>query len=193
MAHSRVQLPLKNVPLPPPQEQHPLTGGPGAALGRRWPQHRGPEMRPERDGVGHSHRAAHPAPSPSSKDSTWTPRALSSLQQLPQVMDAQHVHAGLHACLHTCTHGVEGAVRMQRGPGHHRPGLPLLSHCNSPHGPLALTRRLERRQEGRGVPCPVLPRLSGLPENTCLLCSQIRAPTVTPASPPRGQMGTVSH
>ena len=80
-------------------------------------------MRPERDGVGHGHRAARPAPSPSSKDSTWTPKVLSSLQQLPQVMDAQHVHAGLHACLHTCTHREEGAVRIQRGPGHHRPGL----------------------------------------------------------------------
>lgn len=89
----------------------------------------------------------------------------------------------------------EGTWTPQAGPQTpaRQPGLPLLSHRNSPHGPLALTRRLERRQEGRGVPCPVLPRLSGLPENTCLLRSQIRAPTVTPASPPRGQMGTVSH
>ena len=47
----------------------------------------GPEWggagRPEQGRAGHGHPAARPAPSPSSKDSIWIPRALSSLQQLP--------------------------------------------------------------------------------------------------------------
>ena len=76
------------------------------------------------------------------------------------------MHIGLHACLHVCTCREESAVRTQRGPGHHRLGLkPLpgskarlrsVTTAHSFHGPLALTRKLERRQEGRGV-CALAP------------------------------------
>lgn len=59
-------------------------------------------------------------------------------------------------------------MRTQRGPGHHRMGLKPLpgskarlrsvtATAQSFHGPLELTRRLERRQEGRGVPEPCPP------------------------------------
>ena len=64
-------------------------------------------------------------------------------------------------------------MRTQRGPGHHRMGLKPLpgskarlrsvtATAQSFHGPLELTRRLERRQEGRGVPEPRPPSPSGL-------------------------------